>query len=210
MNETAAVSSFRSYLKKRDEGIINFLKKYWPKIISANVVTSSRFLLLPAIGYLVLLSPPKYFAEALLLIVLSGAMDMLDGPIARAMSDESELGKFLDPLADKLTVLIPLWLSGFYRLNIFALVIAITLTVIESFLIFKRIANMFGLNFGDGDIRAGLAGKIKNYGEFIGMFFLLYFWSIGMMNGVMVGEVIMGICCLLAVMSLGSHFIKSK
>ncbi len=208
MNEIAIIISFRKYLKKRDEGIIKFLKKYWPKFITANMITSSKFLLLPPIIFLLLVEPPQYFIEALLLIVISGAMDMLDGPVARAMNDESELGKFLDPLADKLTVLIPLWASGFYRLDFWAFIIVIILTIMETFLILKRISNMMGMKIGDNDIRAGLAGKIKNYGEFIGVFFLLYSWHLEMMNGVFVGEVILGICCFLAILSFGGHFVK--
>ena len=42
---------------------------------------------------------------AALVIILSGISDCFDGMIARRFNQESELGKILDPLADKLTLL---------------------------------------------------------------------------------------------------------
>lgn len=42
---------------------------------------------------------------AALVIILSGLSDCFDGMIARRFNQESELGKILDPLADKLTLL---------------------------------------------------------------------------------------------------------
>ena len=42
---------------------------------------------------------------AALVIILSGLSDCFDGFIARRFNQESELGKILDPLADKLTLL---------------------------------------------------------------------------------------------------------
>lgn len=45
------------------------------------------------------------YEYAALVIIISGLSDCLDGFIARKFNQESELGKILDPLADKLTVL---------------------------------------------------------------------------------------------------------
>ena len=47
----------------------------------------------------------KQYDWAGLIIVLSGLSDCVDGFIARKFNQESELGKILDPLADKLTLL---------------------------------------------------------------------------------------------------------
>lgn len=45
------------------------------------------------------------YGWAALVIILSGLSDCFDGMIARRFNQESELGKILDPLADKLTLL---------------------------------------------------------------------------------------------------------
>ena len=47
----------------------------------------------------------KEYLVATIIIVVSGISDCFDGMIARKFNQESELGKILDPLADKLTLL---------------------------------------------------------------------------------------------------------
>ena len=45
------------------------------------------------------------YLVATIILVVSGISDFLDGVIARKLHQESELGKILDPLADKLTLI---------------------------------------------------------------------------------------------------------
>lgn len=45
------------------------------------------------------------YVPAIIILALSGISDLLDGMIARKFHQESELGKVLDPLADKLTLI---------------------------------------------------------------------------------------------------------
>ena len=46
---------------------------------------------------------PNEYLQAALIVVISGLTDFLDGFIARNMNMVTELGKLIDPLADKLT-----------------------------------------------------------------------------------------------------------
>ena len=70
------------------------------KIVTVpNIISLIRLLLVPAIAVTYLMG---HYLWAILLLAVSGLSDMLDGSIARHFRSISELGKFLDPLADKL------------------------------------------------------------------------------------------------------------
>lgn len=71
------------------------------KIITVpNIISLVRLILVPAIAATYL---NNHFGWAIVLLAISGLSDMLDGQIARHFGAISDLGKFLDPLADKLT-----------------------------------------------------------------------------------------------------------
>jgi CDP-diacylglycerol---glycerol-3-phosphate 3-phosphatidyltransferase len=69
-----------------------------------NLVTMGRVVLVPfVLLFIDNFSPLRSFIASLLYLVAS-AGDALDGYLARSRNEVSMLGKFLDPLADKLTV----------------------------------------------------------------------------------------------------------
>lgn len=84
-----------------------------------NFLTLIRILSIPF--FLVFLAYHRYF-EALIIFIFGGITDFLDGLAARWMKQQTPLGAFLDPVADKLLVLtsyvmlsfiegIPMWLA---------------------------------------------------------------------------------------------------
>lgn len=83
-----------------------------------NVLTIMRFLLIP---FIIAFCLQKNYVLAIILLILSGLTDILDGAIARKFNLISDFGKLMDPLADKatqislLTILviehiIPIWI----------------------------------------------------------------------------------------------------
>jgi len=68
-----------------------------------NLLTVIRILLIPVFAWL--FNDGKYI-WALVVLLLSGLSDTLDGKIARRFNQVSELGKNLDPVADKLTQIV--------------------------------------------------------------------------------------------------------
>jgi cardiolipin synthase (CMP-forming) len=68
-------------------------------LTTANQVTLLRMLLIPVFVILVLYDSPGW---ALLVFLLAGITDGLDGLIARLTRQKTSLGAFLDPMADKL------------------------------------------------------------------------------------------------------------
>ena len=65
-----------------------------------NILTIIRFILIPFI-YISVLS--KHFLTALIIFTVSALTDILDGYIARKYNYITDIGKLIDPLADKLT-----------------------------------------------------------------------------------------------------------
>ena len=67
-----------------------------------NVISLLRILLIPVFVYLILHRPTTL--GGIMLFSLVVATDWVDGVIARRTGQVSELGKILDPLADRLTI----------------------------------------------------------------------------------------------------------
>lgn len=79
-----------------------------------NSLTILRILLIPVyVGFLVY----QRYDHALMVLLLAGVTDGLDGTIARVANQRTRLGAFLDPLADKL-----LLTSGFVTLAVMHLI----------------------------------------------------------------------------------------
>ena len=70
-----------------------------------NQLTILRLLLIPVIAYCLTASFAYHNQVAATLYVVAAATDTLDGYLARSRQQITELGKFLDPLADKLLVI---------------------------------------------------------------------------------------------------------
>ncbi len=69
-----------------------------------NGISFLRLLTIPPIFLLILNSTAKNYPILVTLFVVSYLLDFMDGYLARKLQQETELGKILDPIADKLTV----------------------------------------------------------------------------------------------------------
>ena len=69
-----------------------------------NRITISRVLLIPLFVLLVLWQFPSHDIWAALMFVVATGSDILDGRLARRNNQVTTIGKFLDPLADKLLI----------------------------------------------------------------------------------------------------------
>lgn len=69
-----------------------------------NLLTLSRILIIPVLIALLYIHSPFTRWAALILFSLAGFTDYLDGYLARNRGEVSPLGRFLDPIADKLLV----------------------------------------------------------------------------------------------------------
>ncbi len=70
----------------------------------ANILTMSRIAAIPLIAALLFFDQPALRWIAFALFAIACITDFFDGYIARRMAQVSALGRFLDPIADKLVV----------------------------------------------------------------------------------------------------------
>jgi len=78
------------------------LLKIIPGWITPNMISILRLMMIPIIIALMALGN---FGIALICFLLAAALDAIDGALARARHQISELGLILDPLADKLLII---------------------------------------------------------------------------------------------------------
>jgi len=79
-----------------------------------NFLSLLRIILVPVI---VIFLIQNEYAKALIIFTVAGLTDALDGTLARLLNKQTELGAFLDPLADKI-----LLSTSFISLSIFGLI----------------------------------------------------------------------------------------
>lgn len=138
-----------------------------------NSITVSRIILIPvfiAVFYL-----PYSWAPALATLVFGFAAitDWFDGYLARKLNQQSVLGAFIDPLADKLMVISALLLIlTRYPDNNWLLFSSLIIISREIFISSLR-EWMASLGRGD-DVAVSFAGKAKTVAQMIALLFLIY------------------------------------
>lgn len=70
----------------------------------ANKITISRILIIPFFMIALLVDFPHHQYIAALIFLIAASTDSMDGYFARKRNEITNLGKFLDPLADKLLI----------------------------------------------------------------------------------------------------------
>lgn len=114
-----------------------------------NILSFLRILMIPGIVVLYCLYEEYLWATGL--IILSGITDIVDGKIARKFNMISDLGKILDPIADKLTqaaVVLCLSLRYPYMIWMFVLMFVKELTMgITGILSIKYSGNVHGADW---------------------------------------------------------------
>ncbi len=139
-----------------------------------NKLTLARCVLVPVFLAALLMQFPYHFAVALLIFIVASLTDLLDGKIARKRGLVTNLGKFLDPLADKaLTTTAFLGIMCYRTIGWWetrSLCWALTLILAREF----AVTSARLLAARDGKVvAASMAGKIKTVLEMISIMYML-------------------------------------
>jgi len=174
-----------------------------------NLLTMGRIVVIPLVLWLLQRGSPNDCVVAAL--VYSGACltDLLDGYLARRMNIVSVLGKFLDPLADKLLVMASLvWMVPLGRISEWAVVLLLGREI--SITALRSIASSGGLV-----ISAGGGGKTKTALQMAGILCLIIgypyhlslgFIDLGWVDLVNVGRVLVYASLVFSLVSAFQYF----
>jgi CDP-diacylglycerol--glycerol-3-phosphate 3-phosphatidyltransferase len=132
-----------------------------------NLLTMGRIVAIPFFVWLLESPTPERGYWASIVFTLAAVTDLLDGYLARKLGVVSVLGKFLDPLADKLMVMAALvWMVPMGRIPAWAVVILLAREISVTGL--RSVAASEGVV-----ISAGQEGKTKTALQMIGIIALV-------------------------------------
>jgi len=139
-----------------------FKNEFWT---TPNQLTLLRLFFIPFINICIV---ERRYHTALILLIIGGLSDGLDGLAARRLHQQTKLGEYLDPIADKLL------LSSLFLVMSSTHMIAWRYTV----MVFSRdlgilIISALLYTVGLRDFRPGLFGKINTACQIAAVFFVL-------------------------------------
>ena len=172
-----------------------------------NSLTLLRIILIPVIIFLFISNDDSNRFLAFVLFLIASITDYLDGFLARYMKQQTSFGEFLDPVADKLLVIITMMLLISENQDILFL-IPILIIVTREFLVIairQRVAEL-GENI---KISVLLISKIKTALQLISLLFLLYKFPILGHDSYLIGTVLLQISALLTLISFFYYVKKS-
>jgi CDP-diacylglycerol--glycerol-3-phosphate 3-phosphatidyltransferase len=170
----------------------------------ANKITVLRILLIPVFLYVLLSSMPNNFIIALVIFVIASFTDFLDGYLARSMNLVTKLGKFLDPLADKLLVISAM--VAFVEIGLLSSVVVLIIISRELIIsVFRAIAASEGIV-----IAASWWGKLKTNSQILMIVILLLKDYIPVTVQSILNPTIIVIATLFTVFSGADYILKNK
>lgn len=169
-----------------------------------NLLTFARIAVIPIVLWLIDRGTPKDCIWAAIVYALAALTDLLDGYLARKLDIVSVLGKFLDPLADKLLVMASLvWMVPMGRISEWAVVLLLARELSVTGL--RSIASSEGLI-----IAAARGGKSKTALQMVGILCLMLgypyhlslgFIDLGIVDLVLVGRTLIYISLVFSITS---------
>jgi len=137
-------------------------------LTAPNQLTLLRMMFLP---FIVIKLVEGHYPSALILFVIAGLSDGLDGLLARTLSQQTVLGQYLDPIADKLllsTMFLVLSILHKIPWKFTVLVFSRDITILLASAVLYAIAGL-------RDFRPSMFGKANTFAQVAAIFFVLLF-----------------------------------
>jgi cardiolipin synthase len=137
-------------------------------LTAPNQLTLLRMTFLP---FIVIKLVDGHYSLALILFVLAGLSDGLDGLLARALKQQTVLGQYLDPIADKLllsTMFMILSILHKIPWKFTVVVFSRDITILLASAVLYAIAGL-------RDFRPSIFGKANTFAQVAAVFFVLLF-----------------------------------
>ncbi len=137
-------------------------------LTAPNQLTLLRMVFIP---FIVISLMDRNYKQALILLVIAGLTDLFDGFLARQLHQQTRIGQYLDPIADKLL------LSTLFMVLAILHLIAWKFTVV----VFSRDITILGVSAvlyataGLRDFRPSIFGKINTLSQIAAVFFVMLF-----------------------------------
>jgi CDP-diacylglycerol---glycerol-3-phosphate 3-phosphatidyltransferase len=164
-----------------------------------NWITISRLLGLPIVMYCLYSTSLKIRWIGVLVFLVAALTDWLDGYLARKLDLVTDLGKFLDPLVDKLLILIPL----------LVLIDLHLVSAIGVCLILTRELTIAGWRVGQAQISgANIWGKLKTVSQIVAIAIIIA--PVSIPNWDLYGEIGFWFSVALTLISGLIYFIPSR
>jgi len=138
-----------------------------------NTLTLFRIAIIPVFIFVFYWDHPDAYVYATSLFFIAGISDWFDGYLARKLNQQSSLGAFLDPLADKLMVVVALCLLiAKYPDNNWLLFSAIIILARE--IIISSLREWMAGQGKEDIVVVSFAGKAKTFAQLWALGFLIY------------------------------------
>ena len=103
------IENLKLFLEKidhyRDEVLFVFIKPYWPRKITPNIITTVRIVIGVLLFSLLFFFKIENKVLIISLFFFGVLTDLLDGSVARGKNMVTELGSMLDPVADRIIII---------------------------------------------------------------------------------------------------------
>jgi len=206
MNEETLTKNFVGNVIEKKEKLVSYVVKIMPAWLTPNIISIMRALFIIPIYFVY---RQELYAWTIALFIIALFTDLLDGVQARYLKKESDLGKLLDPAADKILFIGLFLLIAPDRLSpaiIYTIIILESLLVLMAIVIGPIFARFLNIKRKLG---SNIAGKIKMNLEGLAVIVLLF--GLNSHTVIFISELILWLAALLALLSILLHlFLKEK